>query len=79
MEPGIKIYADFHNADVKGRLRLTTNGTREDLERLQLKLESGLEILLWDHEELITSGVVEFSEEEKIWVAVIDWDKIEYY
>ncbi len=27
-------------------------------------------------EDLEVDGVVEFSEEEKIWVAVIDWDQI---
>lgn len=76
MNTQIKIYADFNNADSKGRVRLTTEGTFRDLERLNIKLESGLEILLDDDEGLVTSGVVLFSDEEKIWVAKINWDNL---
>ncbi|MDO6433263.1 hypothetical protein Q4E93_21815 [Flavitalea sp. BT771] len=76
MKPHIKIYADFNNADSKGRVRLTSDGTFRDLERLNIKLKSGLEILLDDDEGLATSGVVLFSDEEKIWVAKINWDDL---
>ena len=70
-----RVYADFQNADVKGRLRLTCRGTEEDLARQNISLEEGIE-LLFTCEDIETPGVVEFSTEENIWVAVIDWDAI---
>ena len=35
-----KIYADFHNADVKGRLRLNCVGIIQDLSRLHNDLNA---------------------------------------
>jgi hypothetical protein len=67
MKLPIKIFADFSYADSKGRVRLTTVGTRRDLEKMNIKLKSGLEVLLDDDEGLTTPGVVLFSEEENIW------------
>ena len=58
------------------RVRLTTVGTLKDLDRIGIILESGLEIILDDNDELVTPGVVEFSEEENIWVAKINWDNL---
>ena len=37
-----KIYADFHNADSQGRLRLNCVGTTDDLARQQVELRKGL-------------------------------------
>jgi hypothetical protein len=76
MKSPIKIFADFNNTDRMHRVRLTTVGTLEDLRRMGITLESGLQIILDDSEELVASGVVEFSEEENIWVAKINWDEI---
>jgi hypothetical protein len=76
MKPPIKIYADFNNTDTLHRVRLITIGTLNDLEKKGITLESGLEILLDDDEGLVTSGVVQFSEEENIWVAKINWDNL---
>ncbi len=67
------VYADFNNADSKGRLRLNTSGTHDDLEKLGIKLTKGLKLYL-DDDDLRTLGLVLFSEEENIWVAQIDWD-----
>jgi len=75
MEYPKKIFADFNNADTKGRVRLTTAGTLADLKTFGLKLEAGLELMLDDREGLSTAGIVEFSEEENIWVAKIDWER----
>jgi hypothetical protein len=75
MKAPIKIFADFNNTDRKHRVRLTTVGTLEDLERMNIKLEPGLELILDDNDELVTHGIVEFSEEENIWVAKINWDE----
>ena len=37
-------------------------------------MKTGLELLLDDNDGLITSGIIQFSEKENIWVAKIDWD-----
>jgi hypothetical protein len=70
-----RIYADFHNADVQGRLRLNCVGTVEDLACQQIVLRDGLLLTLYS-EELEVEGQVQYSTEENLWVAVIDWDAI---
>jgi hypothetical protein len=70
-----RIFVDFHNADEHSRLRLNCIGTIEDLARQQTELENGQQLMLYG-EDLEIDGIVQFSEEEKIWVAVIDWDQI---
>jgi len=74
-----KIFADFHNADSSGRIRLTTAGTLEDIKRLNIELQNGLQVILNDHEEFETVGIIEYSENENIWVAKIDWNKITHF
>ena len=74
MKETISIYADFNNADVLGRVRLTTNGTLADLEKYGLELTPNLEIIIDDGDGLSTVGIVRFSEDENIWVAEIDWE-----
>lgn len=71
-----KIFADFNNSDEKGRVRLNANGTLDDIRNKQMELVDGLEVLLDDDDGLVISGQVEFSKEENIWVAVIDWSKL---
>ncbi len=81
-----KIYADFHNADSQGRLRLNCAGTMEDLAEQQLELREGLLLTLYSDDlddngqldELLTDGVVSYSKEEACWVAVIDWGAIRH-
>jgi hypothetical protein len=81
-----RIYADFHNADPKGRIRLNCIGTMEDLSRQQVELREGLVLTLYADDldnkgrldELLTDGVVSFSEEEHCWVAAIDWAAIHH-
>ncbi|MFB2896492.1 hypothetical protein ACE1CI_26570 [Aerosakkonemataceae cyanobacterium BLCC-F50] len=70
-----KIFADFHNADAQGRLRLNCVGTIEDLSRQNIKLQNGQLLTLYS-EELEADGVVQYSEEENLWVALIDWQVI---
>lgn len=70
-----KVYADFHNADMQGRLRLNCVGTTEDLARHQIMLRDGLVLNLYS-EELEVEGQVQYSTDENLWVAVIDWDAI---
>jgi len=70
-----RIFADFHNADEQGRLRLNCVGTIQDLSRQNIKLQDGQLLALYD-EELEVDGVVQYSEEENLWVAAIDWKQV---
>jgi hypothetical protein len=69
------IFADFNNADARGRLRLNTVGTIRDLAEQGLELYDGLTLTVHD-EELQVDGRVCFSPEENLWVAVIDWGQV---
>src|ERR1700693_5116170 len=81
-----RVYADFHNADAKGRLRLNCIGTVKDLARQQVQLRDGLRLTLYADDadvrgqpaELQVEGVVEFSAEEHCWVAAINWAAIRH-
>jgi hypothetical protein len=70
-----RIFADFHNADPQGRLRLNCVGTVEDLAHQKISLREGQSLVLYS-EDLEVDGAVQYSEEENLWVAVIDWDAI---
>jgi hypothetical protein len=70
-----RVFADFQNSDPQGRVRLNAVGTLEDLSRLGLVLQEGVEIVLYCSE-LETEGVVAYSSEEELWVAKVDWEKI---
>jgi hypothetical protein len=81
-----KVYADFHNADANGLLRLNSVGTIEDLARQGITLRDGIPLVFYSDDldtngrpdELLVDGVVAFSEEEHCWVAVIDWSAIHH-
>ena len=81
-----KIYADFHNADPQGRVRLNCIGTIEDLTKQRVELRDGLNLTLYSDDaneqgqldELSVDGVVGYSEEERVWVATIDWAGIRH-
>ena len=68
------IYVDFQNLDTVGRVRLNTIGSIEDLNRQGTILAAGLGLYLYG-DEFEVPGIVEFSEEEHIWVARFDWEK----
>jgi hypothetical protein len=70
-----RIFADFHNADAQGRLRLNCLGTVEDLASQQVTLREGQWLTLYS-EDLEVEGQVTYSTEESLWVAVIDWAAI---
>ena len=69
------VYADFHKADTQGRLRLNCVGTIRDLAEKAITLSEGLRLTLSD-DELEVEGDVHFAEDERLWVAVIDWDAV---
>ena len=70
-----RVFADLHNADAPGRLCLNCIGTIEDLAQQQIVLRDGVCITLYS-EELEVEGVVEYSTDEHLWVAIIDWRAI---
>jgi hypothetical protein len=81
-----RIYADFHNADSQGRIRLNCIGTMEDLAQQQVALGEGLAVTLYSDDlddkgqfdELLVDGIVSFSAEEHCWVARIDWAAVRH-
>ena len=81
-----RIYADFHNADAHGRVRLNCIGTVEDLSRQKIELREGLHLTLYADDlntlgqldELLVEGIVTFSAEEHCWVATIDWSAVRH-
>jgi hypothetical protein len=60
-----RVFADFHNADAQGRLRLNCVGTIEDLTRQQISLRDGQPLVLYS-EDLEVDGIVRYSEEEHL-------------
>jgi hypothetical protein len=70
-----RIFVDFHNADAQGRLRLNCIGTIEDLSAQKIGLHSGQKLTFYS-EDLEVNGVVEYSDLEHIWVAIVDWNEI---
>lgn len=70
-----RVFADFHNADAQGRLRLNCIGTVEDLARQQIALQDGQWLTLYS-EDLEVDGLVQYSTDENVWVAAIDWNAI---
>lgn len=71
----LRVFADFHNADAHGRLRLNCIGTVADLANQHIVLQDGLALTLYS-EELEVEGVVQYSTDENLWVAVIDWNAV---
>ena len=71
-----RVFADFHNADAKGRLRLNCAGTVADLKRQKIVLRDGQPLIIYS-EELEVEGVVHYAEKENLWTAVIDWNAIQ--
>lgn len=83
---GPRVYADFHNADSQGRVRLNCSGTLEDLSRQHIELRDGLRLTLYADDldaegqldELLADGVVTYSADEHCWVASVDWSAIRH-
>ncbi len=81
-----RVYADFHNLDNSNRLRLTCVGTIDDLARQGIELRQGLVLTFYmddaddqgGPDELLGDGVVHYDENERSWVASIDWSTIRH-
>ena len=70
-----RVFADFNNADAAGRLRLNVVGSVADLAELGESLVEGLTVLVAD-DDLEWEGSLEWSKDEGIWVARVDWTSI---
>jgi len=68
--PSIEV--DFNNCDREGRARLNTIGAIQSLNESQAILRNGLEGELTSGDTFPLNGIVEYSEEEHIWVARFD-------
>jgi hypothetical protein len=75
MEP-IKSFADFQNADQRGRVRLNSAGTIQDLLSQEVELREGMKVILSNGEGSETEGTATYSEEENIWTADINWSRV---
>ena len=72
----LKLFVDFNNADLHGRVRLNTNQTFADIDILKLELKEGMQVFLDDEDRLATIGHLTYSDEENTWVAEINWDTL---
>ena len=63
-----RVFVDFNNTDDKGRVRLNTEGTIDDLRSQGIELVEGLELTMYQVE-VEMQGVVEYSLEERMWVS----------
>ncbi len=61
----LRVFADFHNADSWGRLRLNCIGTVEDLARQNIELHDGQLLTLYS-ENLEVEGIVQYASEENL-------------
>ena len=81
-----RVYADFQNVDDANRLRLTCAGTLRDLERQGVRLRGGLVLNFYTDDaddlgrpdELRVQGIIHFDDDQRCWVAVIDWDDLRH-
>ncbi|WOL31441.1 hypothetical protein [Microcoleus phage My-WqHQDG] len=68
-----RVSVDFNNADEQGRVYLTCVGTLQDLNQQGIQLVDGLVLLLYQ-EDLIAEATTKYDDEQRVWVAVVDWD-----
>ncbi|MBO0700470.1 MAG: hypothetical protein J2P46_18880 [Zavarzinella sp.] len=80
-----RLYADFQNLDDEGRVRLNTQGTLQDLARLNRTLTDGAPVVLYtddaDEEgrpdDLLVDAVAQRTA-EGAWVADADWHSLRH-
>ncbi len=81
-----RVYADCHNLDDHNRVRLTCAGTIQDLARHGLELSDGLNLSLYmddvddlgHPDALQVEGTVRYNDQERCWVAVVDWAAVRH-
>lgn len=75
-EEMIRIYADFNCQDEQGRVRLSTVGSRKDIERHRASLKEGMEVILYTPGDFEVHGTLTF---DGIWLGIPDFATIRYY
>lgn len=81
-----RVYVDFQNADPEGRVRLNCVGTAKDLAQQHVVLRPNMVLELYSDDadpngcpdDLQVTGVVEYSETERCWVARVDWNAMHH-
>ena len=71
-----RIEVDFNNCDQEGRVRLNTVGAIQSLNESQIALQNGLGVELISGDFWPITGVVEYSDSERMWVARFDIDEL---
>jgi hypothetical protein len=71
-----RVFVDFNNTDRQRRIRLNTVGTLQDLNRLGIILREGTKMIVCSVE-LETEGTATYSSDEGLWVARIDWERVQ--
>lgn len=72
----IRIYADFNSKDEQGRVRLSTVGSLEDIEKHSTELIEGLEVILHTPGDFEMRGTLTF---DGIWLGIPHYNTIRYY
>ena len=73
------IYGDFNNIDVHYRVRLDTFKTIADIEEKAIKLVPGMEIIIDDNDSLRVKGIVQYSQEENVWVVEFKYEDVIHF
>ena len=60
-----RVFADFHNADAKGRVRLNCAGTEADIKRQEIVLQDGQSLIIYS-EELEVEGCCSLLRKRKV-------------
>ena len=71
----VRIYADFNNTDEQGRVRLSTVGSKRDLDAHKDEVTDGLRVILYMTDEFEVEGALVF---DGIWRGIPVWSTIKY-
>lgn len=76
----LRIYADFNQLEgEERRVRLRGLGALRDIEKYENMLEDGMEVILYQTNELEVQAKIVFDIERNFWVGIPDWNTIVYY
>ncbi len=82
-----RIYADFNKLDKDRNAILVCLGTKNDLEEQDLKLVKGLEVTLYQPDDVDEEGnpdclevdaVIEYDSTNNFWIGVFEWEEMDY-
>ncbi len=73
-----RIYFDGNEGDNDGRYDLGIPGSLSDIQPIAEKLHDGLQVTLYDNEELEVEAVLEFDAKYSIWMARPLWETLRH-